>query len=110
MSAHQLHREVDRDLIERHIDALYLYAKDGYVFLPIFFSKKEGASRPPLEAKFYKLSNGRQGLVDACVIAARKAANHFESTVFPPPVATFQSEKATEANLAYGLAISIDLD
>src|SRR5258708_5511970 len=54
---------------------------------------------------------GLAGIAKEAVRAARDAANAASPAVFAPPIATFTGpRKAGEADLANGIAISVELD
>jgi hypothetical protein len=104
------HLRAARDQIERFVEPLFRYAAEGTYVSLRSFQHRQGEKPARIEA--VKL-NG-QGLGTMVIAAERHAtwaANHREPLVFAPPVATFTNEAhAAEADLAQGLALSVEID
>jgi hypothetical protein len=98
----------DRDAISRFVDALFRYATEGnHVALHSFY---HDARRPPADVRKHKLQS-IEGLINAATRRATHVANLPEPTVFAPPICTFATaSSAAEANLAEGLALSVECD
>jgi RecA-family ATPase len=101
--------EPDRDQIEIFVDALFRYAsKDGFVSSRAFF---DGDDDRPFRIQGIPLSGGLGFLIDAAEDDARRAAQCPKPVVFCPPVAIFANkDRATERDLAQGIALSVELD
>jgi hypothetical protein len=102
------HLEPDRDELERFVAALFRYAEDGgFVSIRAFLHEQD---KPPAYIRPVRVNGaGLAPIVFEATAAARNAA--VGRWVLAPPVATFADPKAaTEAVIANGLAISIDLD
>jgi hypothetical protein len=101
--------EPDRDQIEIFVDALFRYAsKDGFVSSRAFY---DGADERPFRIQGVPLSGGLRYLIDVTEDDARRAAQCPKPVVFCPPVAVFANKnRATEKDLAQGIALSVELD
>jgi hypothetical protein len=100
----------DRDQLGRFVGPVFRYA-DADTFVSLrSFTHRQGEKPAKIEA--VKLNgHGHAALVTAAERHATWAANHREPLVFAPPVATFTNPaRATEADLAQGLALSVELD
>ena len=96
----------DRKQIETFVDALFRYATPGsYVPLRSFTHDDKVFS-----ITFVRLRDGHAALIDEAYNEAARAANAPENVVFCPPVATFSGRNAKRANVADGLALSVELD
>ncbi|EFH10530.1 AAA family ATPase [Teichococcus cervicalis] len=102
-------RSVNYSEIARFVDALFRYATPGgCVSLRAF---REGANGV-FDVSAHRIGVDKLGeLAGAAVSLATRAANAPFPVVFCPPVATFtNSEKADEASLLNGLALSVECD
>jgi AAA domain len=102
--------EPDRDAIEIFIDALFRYAAAGHFLSLRSFFEDRGEGKP-----FFiiptKLNGDFGVLCNIVTDAARHAANAAAKVVFAPPVATFHDgRRATEADIAEGLVLSVECD
>jgi hypothetical protein len=102
--------EPDRAQLEIFIDALFRYATPGnYVSLRSFHEDR-GNSKPFLIDPI-KISDSLFAPYNGAESGARRAANASEKVVFAPPIATFRNpDKATEADIAEGLVLSVECD
>ena len=102
--------EPDRAQLEVFIDALFRYAAAGnFVSLRSFYEDR-GNSKPFLIDPI-KLNGVAFTLEEAAFNGARRAANASEKIVFAPPTCTFRNPtKATEADIAEGLVLSVECD
>src|SRR5262245_23917513 len=100
----------DRDQIEIFLDGLFRYAVPGaFLSLRSFFEDR-GETRP-FHINAVKLNGNFAFLCDVATDAAQRAANAAEKVVFAPPIATFRNGRgATEADIAEGLALSVECD
>src|SRR5262245_33875920 len=101
--------EVNRDEIEIFAEALFRHSGgNGYVSLRSFY---EDDDAKPFRISPIPLSGGLRFLIDCAEDDARRAANSPRRVVFCPPIATFvNGERAREADIAAGLALSVELD
>src|SRR6516165_4479746 len=101
--------EVDRDQIKIFVDALFRHAgKDGFVSLRAFH---DNSSNKVFRINPTGLSGGLKFLVDVAEDDAYRAANWPQPVVFCPPIAVFVSkDDAKDANVAEGLALSVECD
>jgi putative DNA primase/helicase len=101
--------EPDRDQIRAFVGALFRHADPGsFVSLRAFGHDR--AWRTDLW-RMMAIGVDHASLIDVAVAFARACANTPENVVFCPPVVTFRSGPGTaEANLANGLAISVECD
>lgn len=99
----------DSTQIWRFCDALFRYAEAGYVQFRMFRDKPEdGTWGTPWEAVDV---TDLPGLVDEASRQATKAARAETRVVFAPPVVVFKSPASgTEADIAEGVALSVDND
>ena len=97
---------IDANHIGRFVDLLFRHASpDTYVSLRGFYDNRDG---PPWVIEGV-LKN--EDLPQAAARIAQRCADADEPVVFCPPVATFKTaRRATEANLAEGLDLSVELD
>lgn len=97
------------DLIETFVGALFRYAEpDTFVSLRAF--DQTARNVPPVLIEAVKIGDGRV-LIDRASRAARIAANAPRPAVFAPPVATFNNpDTARSADLANGVALSVEID
>jgi hypothetical protein len=102
--------EPDRSQLEAFISALFRYATPGnYVSLRSFYEDR-GNSKPFLIDPI-RLNGSFFALCESACDGARRAANASEKVVFAPPIATFRNpHKAAEADIAEGLALSVECD
>ncbi|MGH6681760.1 MAG: AAA family ATPase, partial [Bradyrhizobium sp.] len=103
--------EPDAEAIGAFVDALFRYADDGsYVSLRAFDQFDD--SKPPTLILPVRVNGaGYAEVTETAIRAERDLANRRDASVFAPPIATFsRSDSATEAALANGLAISVELD
>ncbi|MBL6081491.1 hypothetical protein JMJ56_26215 [Belnapia sp. T18] len=98
----------DINQIDRFIVGLFPYAdRETFVSLRSFFDETQGVHH--IEA--VPVGNGMTHLVEAASAQATKCARHPSPTVFCPPVATFNNPNhARDADLANGLALSVECD
>jgi hypothetical protein len=110
MNAIAVGLDADRDAIGAFVDALFRYAEIGTVAsLRGFADQQRG---PPYAIEAHRLRDERAPLVIQAADLATRCARAFQPVVFAPPIATFRDEAggATEANLANGLALSVECD
>lgn len=102
--------EPDRDQVEIFLDALFRYATPGaFLSLRSFFEDRGKGS--PFTIVPVKLNGDFAVLCNIVTDAARHAANATDRIVFAPPIATFRDgRKATEADIAEGLVLSVECD
>lgn len=101
----------DPEQLGRFVGEMFAYADEGtFVSLRAFHERDK--HKPPVLIRAVAINGaGLDPLVKAAVGAAGKAARHPEPAVFCPPVATFLDPKhAGEADLANGVALSVELD
>jgi hypothetical protein len=102
--------EPDRAQLSIFISALFRYAASGNFISLRSFHENRGSSKPFLIDPI-KLNGVAFTLEEAAFNGARRAANAKEKTVFAPPIATFKGpDKATEADIAEGLVLSVECD
>lgn len=103
------HVSANREALASFIGAMFRYADAGTFASLRTFTHRRGDK--PVEIRAVRLGDDLRSLVAQALGAANRAAQHEQPTVFAPPVATFAAgAKAREADLANGLAISIELD
>jgi hypothetical protein len=104
------HLQADAAAIRAFVEALFAYAEpDTFASLRAFRDDIDGA--PPFLIEAAGIGDGLDGLIAAAVAAAERAANAREPVVFCPPVATFTNAvQAREADLANGIALSVECD
>ena len=95
---------------ETFVRALFPYAEEGtFLAYCAFHQFDRGRGRVLGEAG--RVSGDPGDIVRHAVELAGRAANHAEPLVFCPPIATFKyPDGASTADLANGLAISVDVD
>ncbi len=101
----------DADSIGVFVNALFRYADDGsFVSLRAFDQHDDG--KPPVLIRPVQINGaGCSEVIETAVRCERDLANRAQASVFCPPIATFTvPDKAAEATLANGLAISVELD
>jgi hypothetical protein len=98
----------DRGAAAAFIDAIFRYAsEETYVNLRAFHDLKDGA--PPLFIEPVKI--GASDFIERVCERIQEAAAHPEPHVFCPPVCTFNEPNgAAVANLAEGLALTVECD
>jgi hypothetical protein len=107
--AHMRELEPNLDLIEIFSDALFRHAGDGWVSLRAF-EERDGA-KPYFIGGVGVTGHNLKLVNERALQVARNAANHLTPVVFCPPIAIFNDrQKATEANLIEGLALSVECD
>jgi hypothetical protein len=99
----------DQEEISNFCDALFRYAEAGFVQFRMFWDKPEtGTWGTPWEAADVA---DLPCLINHATRLATKAARAKPRVVFTPPVVVFKSAKsATEADIAEGVALSVDCD
>lgn len=100
----------DPGQIETFAGVLFRYADpESYLSLRAF---REGVDGPPFALAMHSVGREPTEMVRAAVALANRCARVPDPTVFCPPVATFQNRDAgaAEANLANGLALSVECD
>jgi hypothetical protein len=102
--------EVSAEDLAAFVDALFRHADQGsWISLRGF--RDDVDNEPPVVIKAVPMNGDLGKVTAAAVSAARYCATYQHPAVFCPPVATFgDREKATEAALANGLALSVELD
>jgi Family of unknown function (DUF5906) len=101
-------RIANHDEISRFERALFRYATEGtWVAVRSFYHDPR---RPPADLKSHRLVSSEAFVKLACQRATH-VANLPEAAVFAPPICTFLTARsAAEANLAEGLALSVECD
>ena len=99
-----------RSDIERFVSYLFRYGDQGsFISLRAFDQKDRG--KPPVLIEGVRLEGDHSRVVAQALFAAERAANTSTPSVFAPPVATFTNPtKASSADVANGVAISVELD
>ena len=101
--------QASRPEIARFIADLFRYADEGTFISARAFPHEAG--KPATFVEGVKINGSAERVTDAIARLATRAANAAEPSVFAPPVATFRdSYKATTADLANGVALSVELD
>jgi hypothetical protein len=100
---------VDHDQLAAFVDALFRYADAGtWISLRAF---RDDVDAPPVAIEGTPMNGDLSRIAEAAATLARRCAYHEQPVVFCPPVAAFSDpKKATEAALANGLALSVELD
>jgi len=101
----------DAEAIGSFVNALFRYAEDGsFVSLRAFDQRDDG--KPPVLIRPVRISgSGFAEVIETAIRCERDLANRAQASVFCPPIATFHDRnKASEAALANGLVISVELD
>jgi DNA polymerase III delta prime subunit len=100
--------EPDIDQIEIFTDALFRYAKTGFVSLRAFY---ENGSAKPFRISAVAIGSTLQLLNKQAIEVARMCAQSPEPVVFCPPIAAFRDrDRARENDIAAGLALSVECD
>lgn len=100
----------DRNAIAAFLGALFRYADDG-TFVSWRAFRDDTKDAPPVFIESSLVSEERSYLIDVAEALATRAAAGELRAVFCPPIATFSSPKrAREADLANGLALSVECD
>ena len=101
----------DAGEIERFVNTLFRYA-DADTFVSLRAFDQFDDSKPPVFIKPYRINeNGLRPIIKAATHWAQHAADSAMPVVFAPPVATLTNDKhAGAADLANGIALSVDLD
>lgn len=99
---------IDADQIVRFTNALFRYADpDTWASLRAFYDDQNGV----FAIESVKIGDGLYNVELAASKLAQDCASAMQATVFCPPVATFsKANKADEASLANGLALSVECD
>lgn len=102
------HLTADEDQIRRFADALFRYADEGtFVSLRAFCDNKNAV----FHIQRQQIGRDNIALILSAATLATRCANAAEPVVFCPPIATFTGpDKATEKDLANGLALSVECD
>jgi hypothetical protein len=102
------HNQADRETVESFIGCLFKYAdKERYISLRAFHDLKD--HEPPLFIEGVKV--GAPDLIDRICIRITEAATNPEPYVFCPPVCTFNNPTGAKvADLAEGIALSVECD
>jgi hypothetical protein len=100
----------DHQQIAEFVEALFAHADDGTFVSLRTFEEEDG--KPPVENRGVQINGaGLTPVVQQAVGAANRAARHPSPAVFCPPVATFTNpKKATEGDLANGVALAVEID
>jgi hypothetical protein len=102
--------EPNRDQIEIFVDALFRHASPGAFLSLRAFYEDRGKARP-FNIIPVKLNGDFTVICNIVADATRHAANATDKIVFAPPIATFHdARKATEKDIAEGLALSVECD
>ena len=98
----------DRDAVAAFVNCLFRYADLGtYINLRAFNDRKDNA--PPLFVEAVNV--GTADFIDRVCARIQECAEHIEPHVFCPPVCTFSEPNgAAVANLAEGVALSVECD
>ena len=101
----------DREQIRRFVDALFRHAEQStLISLRAFRDDADGTWRHR-DWPIVSVNGSLDRIVQAAEIFASQCATASDPVVFAPPIATFRKgNKATEAALANGLAISLEFD
>jgi hypothetical protein len=99
--------EADRDQIEIFVESLFRYASSGTVSLRSFHEDRS----EPFQIVPSEINGKLVELIDIAERMAGQAANAAQPIVFCPPIATFHNgRRATEKDIAEGLALSVECD
>jgi hypothetical protein len=97
--------------IERFVDALFRHAEQNTLISMRAFRDDAHGTWRLKDWPTVAVNESLDRIVEAAESFASQCANAAVAVVFAPPVATFrQGNKATEAALANGLAMSLELD
>lgn len=100
----------DRAQLAAFLDALFRYADDG-TFVSWRAFRDDVKNAPPVLIESTAVGGDRERLVDDAERYAAAAAAFSQPAVFCPPVVTLNSAtRAREADLANGLALSVECD
>jgi hypothetical protein len=101
---------VDAEQLGQFVDALFRYAPEQtWISLRAFRDDIDDA--PPVTIRGIQVNGDLSRITEAAITEAKYSAEYKHPAVFCPPIATFSnSEKASEAALACGLALSVELD
>jgi hypothetical protein len=110
MGANVLEFPANSDEIEKFVDALFRYADDdSYISLRAFDQRDRG--KPPILIQAVRVGEGYSAIVAQAARAIVRTANSDSPGVFAPPVATFTNPtSAADADIANGVALSVELD
>ncbi|NBC33922.1 MAG: hypothetical protein GVY13_14710 [Alphaproteobacteria bacterium] len=102
---------VDRNELERFVEAVFRHADDGTMVAIRAFTHTDEPFTPAWRWVPIDSTRGRH-LIDMAAGAITACARATEQTVFCPPVCTFApgSDKADEASIANGLTLAVELD
>lgn len=100
----------DKNDLQMFIERLFCHADDAsFISLRSFEQSRPGTV--PIHLEAVKVGEGVSRIVSKAASASIQAAHNNPPGVFAPPVATFKTEyKAGEADMANGVAISVELD
>jgi hypothetical protein len=102
--------EPSEPAIARFVDALFRYA-DPETFVSLRAFDQFRRDIPPVLIEGVQVGEDVAGVVCRAVRAAGNTANRPEPVVFAPPVATFRGDrKASMADMANGVALSVEMD
>jgi hypothetical protein len=102
--------EPSEPAIARFVDALFRYA-DPETFVSLRAFDQFRRDVPPVLIEGVQVGEDVAGVVYRAVRAAGNTANRPEPVVFAPPVATFRGDrKASMAEMANGVALSVEMD
>jgi hypothetical protein len=97
--------------IAAFVDAIFAYSEGPFVSLRAFGDGEDKVAVFPLTEAVDLSVCDRDHLIARAVAVADEAARRRERFVFCPPLATFSNPRsAKEADLAEGLALSVELD
>jgi AAA domain len=101
---------VDPAQLDTFVSAMFRHADEGsWISLRAFRDDVDNA--PPVANKPIAMNGDLAGIVKAAAAVAVRCARYDAPVVFCPPIATFSDKtEATEAALANGLALSVELD
>jgi hypothetical protein len=103
--------EPDHKQLEQFVETLFRHADHGTLISMRAFRDDADGVWNYVEWPLVAVDEGPEHIVDAAERFAGKCAAAPYAVVFAPPVATFQTgPQATEAALANGLAITLELD
>jgi hypothetical protein len=106
----------NHDEIAQFVNALFRYADPGTVIALRSFEHQPG--RPARIQGWPRINGDLSGCIQAAARAATEAANAADPMVFAPPIATFNplpavpgdKLRASEDNMANGVALSVEID
>src|SRR5262245_56501953 len=102
--------KADRRQIERFVETLFRHADERtLISMRAFRDDADGVWRYP-DWPVVAVNGSLERVVDTAEDFASQCAAAVHAIVFAAPLATFRNNKATEADLANGLAISLELD